>query len=89
MDSEVAESAVQTGINEYLRTLMQSEGTQVVVYTKAYSELRDWHSEMQTERERSWTVCVVYNPRRSSRLEQLLKAQDTQQYCNAIPHSVI
>ena len=66
-DFEYREEMVQALINDYLRTLTQAEGT-AVLYSKAHSELGKEQPSSGlhlTDRERAWTICIVFNPKRN------------------------
>ena len=46
-----------------------------MAYSKAHNEVKDMNIATAYERERVWTICVVFNPKRSQRVEQILKQQ--------------
>ena len=65
-DYELSEEAIQVQINEYLRVLTQAEGNTSVLYSKSHSELT---KSGRVDRERTWTICIVYNPKRNKQVE--------------------
>ena len=56
-------------VQDYLRVLQQSEGAQAVLYSKTHDEVKDLNIATAYERERTWTICVVFNPKKSQRVE--------------------
>ena len=66
-DYEHSEDTVQGYINDYLRVLTQAEGNTSVLYSKSHSELNRGSSA--AERERSWTICIVFNPKRNKKID--------------------
>ena len=75
-DFEHREEIVQALINDYLRTLTQSEGT-AVLYSKSHSELgreQQSHGVHMTDRERAWTICIVFNPKRNQKVDSAIRA---------------
>ena len=55
--------------------LTQAEGT-AILYSKSHSELsKDARLANPSDRERSWTICIVYNPKRNQKVEQAIRAQ--------------
>ena len=66
---------MQGSVNDYLRVLQQSEGAQAMAYSKTHNEVKDLNIATSYERERVWTICVVFNPKKSQRVEQILKQQ--------------
>ena len=74
IDFDHHEGQIQASINDYLRVLTQAEGT-AILYSKSHSELqKDARLANPSDRERSWTICVVYNPKRNQKVEQAIRA---------------
>ena len=75
-------------VNEYLRTLTQAEGASALLYSKFYSEIKDNnHGGNGVDRERSWTICIVYSPKRNQKIEQAIRAQASAGVSLAVPHN--
>ena len=70
-DQEIAEYEVQSILSEYLKVLTQSEGNTAIAYHKCHSEVKDGvgNQGMNSERERYWTLCIVFNPKRCQKLD--------------------
>ena len=73
LDSKQDQFIVESSVNDYLRVLGQSEGIAAIAYSKVHNEIRDLNIATSYERERVWTICVVFNPKKSLRVEQILK----------------
>ena len=73
LDSKQDQYIVQSSVNDYLRVLAQSEGVAAIAYSKLHNEIKDLNIATSYERERVWTVCVVFNPKKSQRVEQIIK----------------
>ena len=71
LDYDYTEEQVTLMINEYLRTLTQAEGSSTVLYSKFYSEIKE---SSNVDRERSWTICIVFNPKRNQKIDQAMRA---------------
>lgn len=69
LDFEHSEEQVQAMINDYLRVLTQAEGTSSVLYSKAHSEVSAAQQSNSMDRERTWTICIVFNPKRNKKIE--------------------
>lgn len=77
LDYDHSEGSIQALVNEYLRVLQQAEGATAVLYHKSNSELdKDaGHSGRPgVEKERAWTICIVFNPKRNSKIESAIRA---------------
>ena len=72
-------------MNEYLRVLTQAEGVTSVLYSKTNSELNAAHC--QVDRERAWTICIVYNPKRNQKVDAAMRAQNQAGVNLAIPEN--
>ena len=75
LDYDNSEGAVQSMINDYLRVITQAEGSNAVLYSKSHSELTKETGSQHLDRERSWTVCIVFNPKRNQKVDQAIRAQ--------------
>ena len=40
-----------------------------MLYSKTHDEVKDLNIATAYERERTWTICVVFNPKKSQRVE--------------------
>lgn len=67
-------------VQDYLRVLTQAEGTAAVLYSKSNSELNKDGSG-----ERSWTICIVFNPKRNKKIDQAIRAQQAAGVSIAVP----
>ena len=72
-------------IQDYLRCLTTSEGATAVLYSKAHSEVNKGQNSNGMEKERSWTICIVFNPKRNKKIESATRAQTQAGVCIAIP----
>ena len=87
LDYDYTEEQVMIMVNEYLRTLTQAEGASALLYSKFYSEIKDNNGSGGVDRERSWTICIVYSPKRNQKIEQAIRAQASAGVCLAVPHN--
>ena len=72
-------------VNDYLRVLTQSEGASAVLYSKAHSEVNQGQSGSGMDRERSWTICIVFNSKKNKKIEQATRAQASAGVSIAVP----
>lgn len=85
LDYDLPEEQVQAMINDYMRVLTQNEGTASVLYSKAHSELGSSNGQSSIDRERAWTICIVFNPKRDKRVEKAIRAQQQAGVQIAVP----
>ena len=69
LDHDFTEEYILAQVQEYLRVLTQAEGATAVLYHKSNSELNKDGSG-----ERSWTICIVFNPKRNKKIDQAIRA---------------
>ena len=74
LDYEYSQEVISGLINDYLRILTQAEGNTAVLYSKSHSELSQGGGPGKIEGERSWTICIVFNPKRNKKVEQAIRA---------------